>query len=286
MSQLKVRKIDFRFDDDIPFQSCPDNPYWGNFVNLITLIGPGFERYFIKAIREAMPQIRDPRVAEEADLFCQQEAQHARQHLAHLKVLTSKYPGLDDTAKAVTASYERLLRDKPLDFHLGYAATVELAFGPSAKFMIDHRQALFRDGDERIASFILWHLVEEFEHRNAAYDVYRDVVGSWFHRIRTAPRVVMHLAEVFRIVQSGLHAHVPATDCIVDPSVTRLSMFSDIPLAAQLRYAYELACTFLPYHRPDNLRQPEWVTRWFADEAAGVDMTRYYRQQKLELNKR
>jgi predicted metal-dependent hydrolase len=277
MSQLKVRKINFTFEDDMPFQSCPGNPYWGNFINLITMIGPGFERYFIKAIREAMPRIKNPRVKADADLFCQQEAQHARAHLAHLKVLTSKYPGLDETSKAVTASYERLLASKPLQFHLGYAATVELAFGPSAKFMINHRDALFAGGDARIASFILWHLVEEFEHRNAAYDVYKDVVGSYFYRLRTAPRVAMHLAEVYRITQDGLRRHVPIGDCIVDPSLTSLEMFEHIPVSQQLNYVYELACTLLPYHKPDNIRQPQWATQWFADEAAGQDMSVYYR---------
>ena len=277
MSELKVRKIDFKFDDEIPFQPCPRNPYWGNFVNLITLIGPGFERYFIRAIREAMPRIRDARVKRDADLFCQQEAQHSRAHQTHLKMLARKYPGLDEIAKAVTASYEKLLANQPLEFHLGYAATVELGFGPSAKFMINHRDALFSGGDQRIASFILWHLVEEFEHRNAAYDVYKDVVGSYFYRLRTAPAVAAHLAEVYLIAQQGLRAQVPAADCSVDPSQTSLQMFKGIPLQQQLNYAYELACTLLPYHKPDNIRQPAWVTRWFADEAAGADMTLYYR---------
>lgn len=277
MSPLKVRKINFTFDDNIPFQSCPNNPYWGNFVNFITLIGPGFERYFIKAIREAMPRIRNPRVKADAEMFCQQEAQHARAHLAHLKVLTSKYPGLDETSKAVTASYERLLAMRPLEFHLGYAATVELGFGPSAKFMINHRDVLFAGGDKRIASFILWHLVEEFEHRNAAYDVYKDVVGSYFHRLRNASHVAMHLAEVYTIAQEGLRKHVPADDCIVDPSHTSLKMFEQISASQQLNYVYELACTLLPYHKPDNIKQPQWATQWFADDAAGKDMSLYYR---------
>lgn len=276
MSELKVRKIDFRFDDDIPFQPCPNNPQWGNFVNLITLIGPGFERYFIRAIREAMPKIRDERINREADLFCQQEAQHSRQHIAHLKVLTNKYPGLADTAKQVTASYEKLLASNPLQFHLAYAATVELGFGPSAKFMINHRDALFAGGDARVASFILWHFVEEFEHRNAAYDVYKDVVDSYLYRIRTAPKVAAHLAEVYYICQAGLRKHVPVEASIVDPSDAGLAMFSGIAKRSQLLYAYELACTLLPYHKPDNIRQPQWATQWFADEAAGKDMTLYY----------
>ncbi|RXM22050.1 metal-dependent hydrolase, partial [Citrobacter sp. AAK_AS5] len=49
MPELKIRKIDFQFGDDIPFQFNPNNLYWSNFVNYISLIGPAFERYFIRA---------------------------------------------------------------------------------------------------------------------------------------------------------------------------------------------------------------------------------------------
>ena len=175
---LTVRQIDFRFSDSIPFQSNPHNPHWSNFVNFITLIAPGFERYFIKAIRQVMPHIKDPAVRADAELFCQQEAQHSRQHLAHMKVLSAHYPGLDEVRREVTASYERLFERESMDFHLSYAASVELCFGPLASFLVTHRDALFKGGDPTIASFMLWHLVEEFEHRNSAIDVYNDVVGE------------------------------------------------------------------------------------------------------------
>lgn len=276
MQELKVRKIDFKFGDDIPFQFNPSNLYWSNFVNYTSLIGPAFERYFIRAIREAMPRIRDPRVAHDADLFCQQEAQHSRQHLAHVAVLTRRYPGLEETRKALLDSYERLFQEESLEFHLSYAATVELAFGPTARFVIDGRDALFKGGDSRISSFMLWHFLEEFEHRNAAIDVYNDVVGSYLYRMRMVPKVIRHLREVFEIAQAGLLGHVPAGDLPVPADVTGLRMFDGIGAMRKLSYVYELACTFLPYHRPDNIRQPEWAARWFADEAAGCDMAQYY----------
>jgi predicted metal-dependent hydrolase len=146
----------------------------------------------VKAIRQAMPRIRDPRVREDAELFCQQEAQHARQHLAHMKVLSAHHPGLEDVRRQVTASCDRLFERERLAFHLAYAATVELCFGPLAVFLVDHRDALFKGGDRTVASFLLWHFVEEFEHRNSANSaigVYDDVVGSHVYRLRTAAGV-------------------------------------------------------------------------------------------------
>src|SRR6478752_6202225 len=126
MNTIKVRQIDFCFSETIPFQCNSNNPHWSNFVNFITLIAPGFERYFIKAIRQVLPQIKDAAVRADAELFCQQEAQHSRQHLAHMKVLSAYYPGLDQVRRDVTASYEQLFERESMKFHLSYAATVEL----------------------------------------------------------------------------------------------------------------------------------------------------------------
>ena len=82
MDDLKLRKIDFQFDHDIAFQAFPLNPEWGAFVNVITLIAPAFERYFINAFRSAIPQIKNAKVKADAVMFCAQEAQHAKHHMA------------------------------------------------------------------------------------------------------------------------------------------------------------------------------------------------------------
>lgn len=275
MSQLKVRQIDFQFSETIPFQCNPNNPHWSNFVNFITLIAPGFERYFIKAIRLSMSDIKNPHVKADAELFCQQEAQHSRQHLAHMKVLSAHYPGLDQVRRDVTASYEQLFERESMAFHLSYAATVELWFGPLASFFITHRDPLFKGGDPTIASFLLWHLAEEFEHRNSAIGVYNDVIGSHAYRVKSVVGVAKHLAEIANIVRDGFDRHVPTGSCIVSPGdVTK--MFKGIPVWEQMKLASNLLCTLLPYHNPDNIVQPDWATQWFADEDAGKDMTLYY----------
>ena len=276
MSSLKVRKIDFQFPDDIPFHWNPANPSWSNFVNFITLIAPAFERYFIKATRQAIPLICDDRIRTDADRFCLQEAQHSKHHLAHLDVLLRQQPELKKTVDAIMASYDRLYQQQDLEFHLSYAATVELCFGPFASFLIKHIDHYFKGGDPRIASFMLWHLLEEFEHRNAAYDVYNAVVGSYRYRMKTVPAVIKHLNEIGQIAFDGLNQHGPLHADGTPPGDTR-NTFSGIPKLATLKLGYELACTLLPYHRPDSIQQPDWASEWFAAEAAGHDMRLYYR---------
>jgi predicted metal-dependent hydrolase len=275
LAELKIRKIDFRFDDSIPFHWNPANPCWGNLVNFITLIAPAFERYAIRATRDGMPEIESAAVRKDAELFCRQEAQHARHHIAHLSWLMRRHPGLEDVRDAINGSYEALAQRESLAFHLTYVATIELCFASLAKFIIDNRRVLFEGADPRIASFILWHLVEEFEHRNSAFDIYRDVVGSHLYRLKILPAVARHLSEIETIAREGFNRHVPADISGVEAGDVKAA-FADIPRRHRWGLIYRLACTLLPYHHPDSLAQPEWASQWFADEARGVDMTAYY----------
>lgn len=277
-SRLKVRKIDFQFPDDIAWQWCPQNPGWGNCVNYASVIGPAFERYFIRAFRQAMPLITDERLRDDAELFCQQEAQHSRQHIAHLAMLTRKYPGLEEARLAVLASYEELLATKDLKFHLAYTACIELMFGPVARFVVENREQLMAGSDSRIASFMLWHLVEEFEHRNSAYDVYNHVVGSYGYRLKTFPKMALHMYRLYRLTADAFARHIPESDWDATGPVDTSTTFKGIPLTSLLHLFYELFCTLLPWHKPDRMRQPDWVSQWFADEAAGVNMAQYFPQ--------
>jgi predicted metal-dependent hydrolase len=275
LTDLKVRKFDFQFTDDIPFQWNPGNPYWGNFINFAAFVAPAFERYFIKATRLAIPQISDNSIAKNADLFCLQEAQHSKHHIAHLKMLVKKVPALELAGNEVMKSYDDLLANNSTEFHLAYAAIVELCFGPFAKFVVDNREFLFVESDQRIASFFLWHMVEEFEHRNSAIDIYNDVVGSYWFRLKTAPQVIKHLSRLNTIVEGAFKQHCSQQKGGI-PLWETGQFMSDVPLKNRLTLLYELICTLLPYHKPDNLKQPDWVTKWFADEEAGVDMRVYY----------
>ena len=123
MTDVKVRKIDFQFDDDIPFHFSPRNIGASDWVNAATLIAPEFEGRFIRVIRGVIPQLSGF-VKHEADVFCKQEAQHAKHHIAHQALLLKKCPQLEDTRDKIHASYMRLLDEELLDFNLTYASCV------------------------------------------------------------------------------------------------------------------------------------------------------------------
>ena len=269
MADVKFRRIDFQFSDDIPFHFNPRNIGVSNFINAAAFVAPALERYFIMVIRDAMPQLSAP-LRREADVFCRQEAQHAKHHLAHQALLLRKYPQLEDTRKKVQACYTKLLEEESVEFNLAYTASIELFFGPATRFFVEQRERLFGAGDRRIAAFMLWHFVEEFEHRNCAIDVYNALVGSHMYRVRNFWTTLRHLRDVFELAAEGLDACVPSAQ--PDFPGMMAGLVAGAPKVSLARLLFSLACTLLPYHNPDKLREPEWMTRWFADEAMGKDM--------------
>jgi predicted metal-dependent hydrolase len=263
---IKVRKLGFEFPDDTPFWFNPKNREASLVANGLSMMAPAFERYFIKAIRDAMPRIRSAAVRDEADLFCRQEGQHSRTHIEHQEMLLRRYPALEAARDRVNASYAQLYENESTDFALAYATTIELGFKPMAKFLVGNRHILFADGDPRITALVLWHFVEEFEHRSSMFNVYQDVVGDYLYRLRTVGRTRRHVATLSADVRAAMEACEPLP--ADDPRAPR------IPRLERWKLAFGLVETLSPLHDPNAGAIPRWITDWMAAHEAGRDMTR------------
>ncbi len=263
---IKVRKINFEFPDDVPFWFNPRSREASLVANNLSMMAPAFERYFIRAIRDVFPRIKSAAVREEADLFCRQEGQHSRSHIDHQEMLLRRYPALEATRDHINASYATLYEQESTEFALAYATTIELAFKPMAKFLVGNRQILFADGDPRITALVLWHFVEEFEHRSAMFNVYNDVVGNYVYRLRTIGRTRKHVAALAESTRKAMEACEPLPK--VDP------LAPQIPRLARIQLTLGLFETFSPLHNPESGEIPRWINDWMAKHDAGQDMTR------------
>lgn len=285
MTRLVVRKPPFAIDESVPFQWQPANPSFGLFGNAFTFIAIAFERYLVAATRQALPLIEDAAVAEEADAFIRQEAQHARAHRAHAQAMIANYPGLADTMTRLTATYDALLESKPLEYHLAYIADLEATFTPLFKMVLDNRASLFEGADERVGTLMLWHFVEEIEHRSSAYVVYNAAVKSRTYRLRKVPSVLLHVSRTFDGIVADFAKHVPAEDLGVDPSLIsskRLprsgkagNMLGAVPSRELRTMVKHLALAQLPGHNPSTEDLPVWVEQWHAAFNDGDDITTY-----------
>ena len=224
MTDLKVRRLRFDFADPVPVVWQPDNPAFSHAVNLMSSIAICFEKMIVDAVQEAKPYFTDSEVASEANAFLRQEAQHANAHRQHVTALIRRYPGLQHTLDAIMASYDRMTEAKSLAYRLAYIADLEATFTPSFKFLLDNEDNMFRPGDDRVASLLLWHMVEEVEHRSSALVIYNAVVGKRTYRLRVLPSVIRHImGTLVPIYVDGMNTHVPEDDRVLDLRVMSVS---------------------------------------------------------------
>lgn len=285
MSDLKVRRVKFDLaGDDIPFNWHPQRPAFAMQCNVVSFFAPGFEKLIVQSTREALPLMRDPEMVDEATDYIKQEGQHKAAHLAHLRALIRRWPGLKHTMDEVIASYDRLLATKPLAWRLAYAAVVEATFTPYFRVFLDHDDKLFEPGDERISSLFIWHFVEEMEHRSSALRVYDAVHDSYPYRLKTIAGVVKHLNEMLKIVGDGFREHVPVGEGgefadLVPAGVTLRSMaavwrfnrthaeydttYAEVPLREMIEMFVGLVRSQAPDHDPLYERLPDFAARWF-----------------------
>lgn len=295
MAQLTVRRPSFHIDESVPFQWQPANPAFGLFGNTFTFLAIAFERYIVSATRTAMERITDPAIAAEADLFVRQEAQHARAHRAHAMAMIHRYPGLAETYAAANTAYDELLDREDTEFHLAYIANLEATFTPLFKMVLDNRRELFEGGDERVGALLLWHFVEEIEHRSSALAIHHAVTKDRWYRLRKAPKVFTHVAGVYELVLDGFERHVPFVDRlvstkVVSPSGLYLSELRDrlgrrrSDHRSMLRHVrgrdlrtmlWREALAQTPGHDPDDEQLPRWVDDWHRAFDSGADIATY-----------
>jgi len=274
MREIEIRRLKFRFDPDVSFQWNPGNPWCGNFFNIITFVGPAFERYFIRAVVQATPRIKDEKVRREANLFCQQEGQHALHHVAHLRLLNERYPGLDGVQRKIMDSYDTLFERNSLQFSIYPTWPRWSCSSPPLQSLPCGTERFFGGSDPRIASFMLWHLVEEFEHRRCASEIYDDVVGDYWFRVRNLSAMVRHLNAVGTMAAEGIKRLVPASDNVIAHDKIAGMLRG---ATGRLALVWGLLATLFPGHDQGGYAEPEWIRRWFeAADGGQADMTLYY----------
>jgi len=279
---IKVRKLPFTFSEGARFNWNPDNPAFGQFLNSLSFLFVGFEKYIIKVLRDAMPLIKDPAVNQEARLFLEQEAQHSVAHNRHIDALIVSYPGLRETLQKVTKHFDQLYQRELTDFHLAYIANLEATFTPTLRFAINYREKLFAAGDANVSSLFLWHAVEEIEHRSSAFVIYNEVVGNTWFRLLKLGAVAQHLKELFALLDKEFARNIPRADLVagredVPPILGRISFSAKLLLRVHV-----IAC-LVPWHNPARERVPPWFFEWMKAEEAGVDMTQFYGVKHRQL---
>ncbi len=265
--ELVVRKIPFEFPDDLEPIWNPDQPEWSHMINGASLTMPYLEPFLIHSVREAASLIDDEAVLEEGRGFIAQEAQHYRAHRRYNELLKSKgYANLAEIEDDMQRSYDSIKANRSLAFRLGYTCGFETMTLGVTRWVVENRRRLLAGSDTRVASFIVWHLVEEAEHKRVAFNTYQAACGGYW-------------ARVLGIFTGSLHVIWYARRAAVSMLKTdgrwrdlrsrirlwrRTAEFFGAVVPGALRSA-------LPGHDPAVESDPTWNREWIAGYARAGD---------------
>lgn len=155
----------------------------------LSAVFPAGEEFFVRSVRRYAEQITDPGLAERVKGFVGQEVTHGREH----RVLNERLAQLGYPTARVDAMVQRNMRFterrlSPLAC-LGVTAALEHFTAVFAETLLGDERARALLGSTEVRSMLLWHAIEESEHRSVAFDVYRAMGGSETQRI-TIMRII------------------------------------------------------------------------------------------------
>lgn len=209
---MKVRFPKFDFSQ-IKAHWAPNKEFAQGF-NASSLIPAYVEPYLLKVMKMAQTKV-DPsntRLLEDIDIFCKQEMQHMKHHLAFNKVLRAQgYEGLKPLEDKIQAEYDDWLKTRSLRFNLAYCEGFESMSASACEAWFEDFGDFLDGADPVVADMWRWHLAEEFEHRTVCSDVYTalsglDPVSRYFYRIYGYIYALVHLGKFSKAATAYLLA--------------------------------------------------------------------------------
>ena len=261
---LVVRKIPFDFSEDIkPIWNAAKHE-WSHMVNGASLAMPYLEPFLIQTVREANQHVTIDALKNEARGFVSQEAQHYQNHQRYNHVLKANgYAELAEVEETMAADYAQLQK-KSLQWRLAYTAGFETMTMGLTEWLINDRKSLFGGADASVASLVLWHMVEETEHKNVAFDVYQHLYpkGYWM-RLYGLYKGSQHVAALTR---RG-YISMLKKDGLWNRFSSRLKVYAMV-LRFIRKVSPAMLRAVLPNYHPAKVRDPKWVDQWVNTYAA------------------
>ncbi|WP_329570150.1 metal-dependent hydrolase [Kitasatospora sp. NBC_01266] len=194
-ADLVLEPRDVRFDwSALPLHWIPDEPFATHTINVLHLLLPEGERWFIKVFKDALPLITDEQLREEVLGFIGQESIHAEAHQEVLDHLLAQ--GLDPRpyVRQIAWLFQRVLGEKPqlgprqrrenIIERVAFVAAIEHFTAFLGNWALNSPGLDRAQADPTMLDLLRWHGAEEVEHRSVAFDLMTHLDPGYLRRIR------------------------------------------------------------------------------------------------------
>jgi predicted metal-dependent hydrolase len=264
--RMTVRRMRFPYADGAKAHWNKAMPEFSHIVNGGSLAMPFLEPYLIETMKKAKERITDPELLKDVDLYIGQEATHFRQHQQWNKRLAEMgYASVPAHEAQLKKDYDAFAANRSFTFNIAYAEGFEAMGLTVGHMLVEDREYLLGDADPAVASMILWHFVEEIEHKTVTFDVFKALDGRYWWRVYGLAYATGHMFfrtwQAYRnlLIEDGRWHHV----------TNRLKLYG--LLARMFRKLLpRLARILKPSYDPRQVEDPAWVKDWWRQHREGV----------------
>lgn len=262
---MERRVMQFEYPEDMHPHWKKSSPEFSHIVNAGSLAMPFLEPYLIRSMGIAKKQIKDPVLLAEMEDYIAQEAQHFQQHARFNDLLKARsYSCIEGLEAQLKRDYTNFSQRRSLKFNLAYAEGFESMALAIGHMLIERRQELFGGADPAVSSLVLWHFVEEIEHKNVAFNVYEHLYGGYFYRIFGLLYATLHIfAYAGRAYRALLRE-----DGLWPGMKTKWAMWREL---ARIYWwlGPKLLKPVWPGYHPGKVKDPQWAKDWVAIHQRG-----------------
>ena len=170
------------------------DPFLTHLLNALSLTFPEGERFFMDSVKHYQGRVASDALRHEIVRFLGQESLHARAHEDYNAWLS--VTGVDPSypQQRVKEGLERIRRMRSPRYRLAMTCALEHFTAMMAEMCLEDES--FRElMDPEMRRLLVWHAIEETEHKAVAFDTYVTTGGSY--RMRVAAMLITTFAFVF-----------------------------------------------------------------------------------------
>lgn len=191
---LQARDVSFDWAD-LPVHYVPNEVFATHFCNVLHLLLPAGEEFFVEVFKQALPLIKDDQLRLDVQGFIGQEAIHSQSHAGVVDALAAKGVDMSPFTDQVAWLFDKLLGDRPkwskrrqqrwLLERVALVAAVEHYTAILGEWILDAPALDAVGADPTMLDMLRWHGAEEVEHKAVAFDVMKHLQAGYWRQVRT-----------------------------------------------------------------------------------------------------
>jgi len=191
---LEARDVAFNWAE-LPFHYVPGEPFTTHMLNVLHLLLPAGEEFFVDLFKQALPLIKDDQLRLDVQGFIGQEAMHSQAHTGVQEYFAANGVDVTPFTDQMNWLFGKLLGDRPrwsvrrqhswLLERVAIVAAIEHYTAILGEWILNTPQHDAIGTDPVMLDMLRWHGAEEVEHKAVAFDLMKHLRAGYLRQVRT-----------------------------------------------------------------------------------------------------